>query len=431
MITLYGFGSASGLPDFSPFVIKTMLLLKLAGLDYVVDHSGLQRAPKGKLPYIDDDGAIVADSTLIRWHIEKTRGIDLDQGLTPEQRAASWALEKMCEDHLYWIAVRGRWLDDANFARGPAKLFKSAPALLRPIIGNLSAARSARRCRRRAPVAIPTKRRRGLDFATSRRSRRCSATSPISPGTGPAAATRLFSPSSLRGSRRSGSRRYATRRRTRPISSPIETRFSRLFPRIRFVFQPLERLSDEFHVLLTRKPMVAFRDERHDDRIRRELFRNPEGVTPGHDLVAHALQDMHRRIDAQFSAEKQMPAALLEQAARQGRTSVSARRSDDLALSLHELASFRLGKAGEDQFLGEIDGWRDQQKGAQALRLAQRREASGQEEGDPGPHRAADHDLRALVEVRNSVRLCSSQSPIEPSSKRPPGVSNADSPWPE
>ncbi len=137
MITLYGFGSASGLPDFSPFVIKTMLLLKLAGLDYVVDRSGFQRAPKGKLPYIDDDGTVVADSTLIRWHIEKTRGIDLDQGLTPEQRAASWALEKMCEDHLYWIAVRGRWLDDANFARGPAKLFKSAPALLRPIIGNL------------------------------------------------------------------------------------------------------------------------------------------------------------------------------------------------------------------------------------------------------------------------------------------------------
>ena len=137
MIRLYGFGSASGLPDFSPFVIKTMLLLKLAGLDYVVDRSGLQRAPKGKLPYIDDDGAIVADSTLIRWHIEKTRGINLDQGLDPEQRAIAWALEKMCEDHLYWLAVRGRWLDDANFARGPAKLFDKAPALLRPFIKNL------------------------------------------------------------------------------------------------------------------------------------------------------------------------------------------------------------------------------------------------------------------------------------------------------
>jgi glutathione S-transferase len=137
MITLYGFRPGPGLPDFSPFVVKTMLLLKLAGLDYVADSALPLQAPKGKLPYIDDDGVIVADSTLIRWHIEKTCGIDLDAGLTPQQRAIAWAAEKMCEDHFYWIAMRGRWLDDANFARGPARIFDSAPALLRPFLRNL------------------------------------------------------------------------------------------------------------------------------------------------------------------------------------------------------------------------------------------------------------------------------------------------------
>jgi glutathione S-transferase len=40
----------------------------------------------------------------------------------------------MCENHLYWVLARGRWLDDANFARGPAKIFEAAPALLRPAI---------------------------------------------------------------------------------------------------------------------------------------------------------------------------------------------------------------------------------------------------------------------------------------------------------
>ena len=113
-----------------------MLLLKLAGLDYVESVATPQRAPKGKLPFIEDNGVTVADSTLIRWHIEKTRGIDLDRGLTSEQRAIAWAAEKMCEDHLYWIAVRGRWLDDANFVRGPARLFDSAPPLLRPLLRN-------------------------------------------------------------------------------------------------------------------------------------------------------------------------------------------------------------------------------------------------------------------------------------------------------
>ena len=34
MITLYTFGPFFGQPDASPFVIKAMLLLKMAGLDY-------------------------------------------------------------------------------------------------------------------------------------------------------------------------------------------------------------------------------------------------------------------------------------------------------------------------------------------------------------------------------------------------------------
>jgi hypothetical protein len=37
MITLYTFGPYFGLPDGSPFVLKAMLLLKLAGLEYSED----------------------------------------------------------------------------------------------------------------------------------------------------------------------------------------------------------------------------------------------------------------------------------------------------------------------------------------------------------------------------------------------------------
>jgi glutathione S-transferase len=134
MITLYCFRRAPGLPDLSPFVVKAMMLLKLAHLDYEENRNGFAKAPKGKQPYIDDSGSIVADSTFIRWHIEKTRGVDFDAQLTPEQRAVGWAVEKMCEDHLYWILVRGRWLNDANFERGPAKIFERIPAPLRPPI---------------------------------------------------------------------------------------------------------------------------------------------------------------------------------------------------------------------------------------------------------------------------------------------------------
>lgn len=135
MITLYTFGPFFGLPDASPFVMKGMLLLKMAGLTFVEDRNGYMKAPKGKLPYIDDDGQKIADTTFIRLHIEKKYGYDYDAGLTAEQKAIAYALEKLCEDHLYWLVIADRWLIDANFARGPAQFFDAAPAPLRPLIG--------------------------------------------------------------------------------------------------------------------------------------------------------------------------------------------------------------------------------------------------------------------------------------------------------
>jgi glutathione S-transferase len=137
MITLYSFGPYFGLPDASPFVIKAMLLLKFAGLPFEVNRRGYTRAPKGKLPYIDDDGTIVPDSTFIRFHIEKKYGFDFDAGLEPEQKAAAWAIEKMCEEHLYWSVVATRWCDDENFAKGPAQFFESVPTPLRLIVQTL------------------------------------------------------------------------------------------------------------------------------------------------------------------------------------------------------------------------------------------------------------------------------------------------------
>jgi glutathione S-transferase len=132
-ITLYCFRPAAGLPDASPFVTKAMVLLKMAGIDYVEDRSGFSKAPKGKQPYINDEGEIIADSTFIRFHIEQKYSADFDAHLSETQKAVGWCVEKMCEEHLYWIIVHMRWMDDANFERGPARFFDSAPAIVRPL----------------------------------------------------------------------------------------------------------------------------------------------------------------------------------------------------------------------------------------------------------------------------------------------------------
>jgi glutathione S-transferase len=134
MITLYAFGSNFGLPDPSPFVMKTEIHLKMAKLGYRREETGPQGAPKGKLPYIDDDGVIVADSVFIRDYLERTYAVDLDAGLTETQKALAWTVERMVEDHLYWIMVHARWADEDNFTKGPAHFFDQAPEAMREAI---------------------------------------------------------------------------------------------------------------------------------------------------------------------------------------------------------------------------------------------------------------------------------------------------------
>lgn len=134
MITLYGAEPMWGQSDPSPFVVKTELLLKMAGVPYQRRWANFSKAPKGKIPYIEDEGEIIPDSTLIRFHLEKKYGADFSGGLAPFEAGAFWAAEKMCEDHLYWFNIMERWGNPVNFERGPRRFFDKAPALMRPLV---------------------------------------------------------------------------------------------------------------------------------------------------------------------------------------------------------------------------------------------------------------------------------------------------------
>ncbi len=127
MITLYGFGTGFGLPEISPFVTKTEVQLKMAGLAYRKERAMPPASPKGQLPFIEDEGVAVADSTFIRAHIERKYGFDFDNGLDRAERAQAWAFERMIEHHVYWGMVGARWVDPENFAKGPAHFFDGAP----------------------------------------------------------------------------------------------------------------------------------------------------------------------------------------------------------------------------------------------------------------------------------------------------------------
>ena len=131
MIVIYGFGPGFGLPEISPFVTKTEVQLKMAGLFYRKEKAKPTASPKGQLPFIEDDGEVIADSTFIRAHLEAKYAFDFDAPLSLQDRAQAWAFERMIEHHLYWAMVGARWVDPENFAKGPAHLFDAAPEHLR------------------------------------------------------------------------------------------------------------------------------------------------------------------------------------------------------------------------------------------------------------------------------------------------------------
>ena len=131
MIILYGFGPGFGLPEISPFVTKTEIQLKMAGLPYRKERARPTASPKGQLPFVEDDGEAIADSTFIRAHLEGKYGFDFDAPLSLQDRARAWAFERLIEHHLYWAMVGARWVDPENFAKGPAHFFDAAPEHLR------------------------------------------------------------------------------------------------------------------------------------------------------------------------------------------------------------------------------------------------------------------------------------------------------------
>jgi glutathione S-transferase len=159
MITLYGFGPGFGLPEMSPYVTKTEVQLRLAGLACHKVQARPDASPKGQLPFIDDDGEIIADSTFIRAHVERKYGLDLDEGLTPRERAEAWAIERMLENHFGAAVVYGRWLIPANFAKGPAHFADAAPeaaraALREDLLARVTAALRAQGVARHAPAEV-------------------------------------------------------------------------------------------------------------------------------------------------------------------------------------------------------------------------------------------------------------------------------------
>lgn len=141
MITLYQFDPAFGLPNASPFCMKVETYLQLARLPYQLapmSLAAMRNSPKGKLPYIEDQGQRIGDSSFIIDYLKTTYGDPLDNWLTAEQKATALALQRMLEENTYWTAVSMRWMEDANWPTTRAAFFGNLPRPLRWIVPPLA-----------------------------------------------------------------------------------------------------------------------------------------------------------------------------------------------------------------------------------------------------------------------------------------------------
>ena len=79
MLTLYSYPTLFGVADNNGYGLKVYAFLKLAGVPFKHEHIfDASKAPRGQLPYIDDDGEIVGDSETILAYVTRKYGVTLD-----------------------------------------------------------------------------------------------------------------------------------------------------------------------------------------------------------------------------------------------------------------------------------------------------------------------------------------------------------------
>ncbi|XP_060608557.1 failed axon connections homolog isoform X1 [Ruditapes philippinarum] len=108
-VILHQFPRGPYAPSMSGFCIKLETFLRMANIPYQNVHA-YKTGPKGKSPWIEYNGDVMADSQLIMSFLSDKLEIDLDKTLSKEQRATARAFQKMVDEYTYWSVLLERWV---------------------------------------------------------------------------------------------------------------------------------------------------------------------------------------------------------------------------------------------------------------------------------------------------------------------------------
>ena len=110
MIRLFTTPSHWGLPAIGPACLKLETWLRMLDLPYErVTRFDIRQAPKGKIPFIEYEGRLIGDSTLIIHLLQKKYSVDIDSHLSSTERAISLAFSRMVQENTYWGIVYLRY----------------------------------------------------------------------------------------------------------------------------------------------------------------------------------------------------------------------------------------------------------------------------------------------------------------------------------
>ncbi|XP_054710544.1 failed axon connections-like [Uloborus diversus] len=118
VVYLYQFTRCPTLPSASPFCLKVETWLRMAEIKYEnVDHKLKYKSRKGQLPFIEVNGAEIADSDIIIHELSQMFGKDLDENLTVDQKNVSHAFVSMLNNHTSWVMRWWRYSHPGEFLK--------------------------------------------------------------------------------------------------------------------------------------------------------------------------------------------------------------------------------------------------------------------------------------------------------------------------
>lgn len=138
MIKLYQFARTWGIPNLSHFCTKLETYLRINKLPYTIVETLPLKAPRGKLPYIEDGDQKFSDSRVIVNYLKATYGDNDTALLSPEQQGIARAYQRLLEEHLYWASMFTRWnYTDENWQTNKQAIFGGLPPIARDLAATI------------------------------------------------------------------------------------------------------------------------------------------------------------------------------------------------------------------------------------------------------------------------------------------------------